>query len=134
MKSIDFPGAYLKIGEGQDQYHTVHAMPLHNEEGEVLCMYKLSDEERAEIARTGIIYYSRWTFNNQTVCKQCLQITPTGFQPFLISAVPFRFKSQLDFDGQLVEVECELREDGVHIPGYTRTPEGKYIKDYSDGK
>lgn len=129
MKSIDFKGAYMKIGAGQEEYNVIHAMPLDNPQGEVLAVYKLSDEERAKVAETGIIYYSRLTFGNQTVCKHCQKITPVGFQPFLMSIEPLKFNVKLSYEnGEVIEVEAELREDGVHIPGYTKTPEGKYVK------
>lgn len=129
MKSIDFPGAFLKIGEGQDEYHTIHAMPLDGPEGEVIAMYELTDEEVQQIVKTKKIFYSRWTFHNQSVCRHCNQITPTGFQPFRMSTEPIQFKAKLTFEGGDVrEVDAEVGPDGVNVHGYTKTPEGKYIK------
>lgn len=131
MKSINFDGAYLKIGEGQDeyQYHTIHAMPIDGPEGEIIAIYELSPEELKQIAETGRIIYSRWTFHNQATCQHCQKITPVGFQPFRMSIEPIAFKSKLSYEGgAVVEVDMFVRHDGVHIPGYKKTPEGKFIK------
>lgn len=54
MKSIDFPGAYLKIGQGQDEYHVIHAMPINNEQGEIIAMYELTDEEIEAIVQNNV--------------------------------------------------------------------------------
>ena len=136
MKSIDFPGAYMKIGEGQDQYHTIHAMPLDGEEGEVVCIYELTDEEVEAIVKNRKLFYSRLTFHNQTMCKHCMKITPTGFQPMLISATPLKMPVKLSYeDGQILEVMATLDVDGMTIEGYTKTPEGKFIKnDVQEGQ
>lgn len=129
MKSIDFPGAYLKIGEGQDQYNTVHAMPIDGNEGQIFAIYRLSDEEVERIVKSKTLYYSRLTFHNQAECRHCNKITPTGFQPFLITTEPPKINVKLVYDeGQVTEVEAEIREGGVHIPGYIKTMEGKYVK------
>lgn len=79
MKSLDFPGAILKIGATQtDIYNVIHAYPLDGPEKEVIAIFELSDEERAEVAQTGKIYYSRLTFG-------------ALFQPMKISAYPIEF-------------------------------------------
>jgi hypothetical protein len=64
MKSIEFPGATLKIGKDQPEYNTLHAMPIGGPQGEVICCFELSDEEISDIVKNKRIYYSRWTFNN----------------------------------------------------------------------
>lgn len=119
MKSIDFPGAYLKIGEGQEQYDTIHALPVDGEEGEVISVFELTDEEVAEIVRTKKLFYSRLTF------KQ-------SFQPFRMSAFPIPIKVKLLFSGEdeseLKSLDAFVCETGVEIPGHTKTPEGKYVK------
>lgn len=132
MKSIDYPGAFLKIGGSQEEYHTVHAMPLDGQEGEVVAIYELTEQEIAEIVKTKRIIYSRLTFGNQAVCKHCNQITPVGFQPFSMSAFPVPFKAKLDFSGELREVDAFIATDGVQIPGYSKTPEGKFVKNDPD--
>lgn len=116
MKSINFPGAYMKIGEGQEQYHTIHAMPIDGPEGEVVAIYELSPEELKQVNETGRIIYSRLTFGN-------------GFQPFRISTEPIPFKAKLTYsNGDKIEVDAFVHHDGVRIPGYSKTENGQYIK------
>lgn len=129
MKSIDFPGAYLKIGEGQSEYHTIHAMPIEGPEGEVICVYQLTEEEIRQIVETKTLFYSRWTFGNVCQCKKCGSTVPVGFQPMRIQTDPPHIKVKLSYpDGSLVEVDGELRPDGVHVPGYQKTASGQYVK------
>jgi hypothetical protein len=129
MKSIDFPGAYLKIGDGQEEYHTVHAMPIDGPEGEVIAIYQLTEEEVRQIVETKTLFYSRFTFHNQTACRHCNQITPTGFQPFRMSTEPIPFKAKLTFgNGDVKEVDAFVHHDGVRIPGYKKTPEGQFVE------
>lgn len=129
MKSIDFPGAIMKIGEGQEQYHTIHALPCENDEGEIIAIYELTDEEIEQIVKTRRIIYSRLTFHNQVTCRHCNRITPTGFQPFRISTEPISIATKLVFEDKVEEVEALVGTEGVIIPGYSKTPDGKYIKD-----
>lgn len=86
MKSIDFPGATLKIGKNQeDIYNVIHALPVGGPEGEIIACFELTDEEIEEIRRTKKLYYSRWTFGGVCKCQKCGTINPVGFQPMRIS-------------------------------------------------
>jgi hypothetical protein len=81
MKSIDFPGATLKIGKNQtDVYNVLHAMPVPGPEGEIIVCFELSEEELKTIIETRKIYYSRLTFGNN--CMVCGQFH--GFAPMKI--------------------------------------------------
>lgn len=119
MKSIDFPGAFLKIGAAQDEYNTVHALPVEGSpEGEVIAIYELTDEEIQQIVHTKKLFYSRWTFGHK-------------FQPFRISTTPIQFNARLIFEGngiEPVDVVAEVGPDGVQIQGYEKTEDGRFVK------
>ena len=112
MKSIDFPGATLKIGGNQtDIYNVIHAYPLNDGRGEVLAIYELTEEEAERIFQTRKIYYSRLTFGNK-------------FQPMRISAEPIEVNIQFnDHDGKLLpEIHSgKLTDNGMEIVGFKRT-------------
>jgi hypothetical protein len=106
MKSLDFPGATLKIGANQtDIYNVIHAYPLDGEEKEIIAIYELSEEERAEVAKTGRIYYSRLTFG-------------APFQPMRFSATPIEIN--IRFKGEEIPENhiAGVTEHGIVIPGY----------------
>lgn len=86
MKSIDFPGATLKIGANQtDIYNVIHAMPVGGPEGEIIACFELTDDEIEEIVSTKKIYYHRWTFNGLSPCLKCGTINRVGFSPMRIT-------------------------------------------------
>lgn len=120
----------MKIGAGQEEYTTIHAMPIDGREGEVIAMFRLTEEEIRQIVETKTIFYSRLTFHNVVQCEHCNTPTKVGFQPMRMTTEPPKIKVKLIFDsGEPTEVDGEVRHDGVHVFGYTKTPEGKYVKD-----
>lgn len=60
MKSLNFKGATLKIGGTQQEYNTLHAIPMPT--GEVHIIFELTEEELAEITRTRKLVYTQLTF------------------------------------------------------------------------
>ena len=86
MKSIDFPGATLKIGANQkDTYNVIHAIPVGGPEGAIIACFELTDDEVAEVVKTKRIYYHRWTFNGIAPCVRCGTINRIGFNPMRLS-------------------------------------------------
>lgn len=81
MQSIDFPGATLRIGEGQPEYSVLKALSLPGPEGELIMCFELTDEELEEIKKTKRIYYHRLTFGQ--TCHHCGK--KNGFQPMKIT-------------------------------------------------
>lgn len=72
MKSIPFEGCDLVIGESQEEYQNLHAkivnIPI-EEEGARVCpgvtfCFRLTEEEIAEIVKTGVIWHTVMTFGN----------------------------------------------------------------------
>jgi hypothetical protein len=87
MKSIDFPGATLKIGASQtDIYNVLHAMLIPSAEGEMIMCFELTDEELEIISKTKRIYYHRLTFGNLSHCEKCGHLQQNGFQPMRLAA------------------------------------------------
>lgn len=81
MKSIDFPGATLKIGKDQeDTYNVIHAMPVPGPHGEIIACFELDANEIEMINQSRKIFYSRWTFAQ--TCNKCG--TKQGFAPMRI--------------------------------------------------
>lgn len=80
MESIKFDGCNVAVAEGQEEYQTLHAkageVPLDDKggtcEGLTFCM-KLSPEELAEIARTGVLWHTVLTFG-QPLQPQCMSV------------------------------------------------------------
>lgn len=130
MKSIDFPGAVLKIGANQtDIYSVIHAQPLDGPTGEVVAIYELSDEEIETIVKTKKIYYSRLTFGGKTTCEHCGQQTSSGFQPMRLQVEPVEINVTMNDDnGNAVgdPVTAFITADGLDIPGFERLADGKY--------
>lgn len=62
MRSVNFPGANVKIGEGQPEYNVIHAMIGDQEVGELICCFEFTDEEIQQIILSKRVYYSRLTF------------------------------------------------------------------------
>lgn len=111
MTSIDFPGATLKIGGNQtDIYNVIHAYPIGGPEKEIFAIYELDEQERAEVAKTGRIFYSRLTFG-------------ANFQPMRLSAYPMEINVQFnDENGELLPEQHigGITEHGLVVPGYER--------------
>jgi Zn ribbon nucleic-acid-binding protein len=90
MQSIDFPGAVFKIGAGQDQYNTLHAMPVGTgEEDEVVMVFELTDEEVEQIRKTKKLFYHRLRFSRLTP-ERIEEMTKTMYNPFQ----PFRISTE----------------------------------------
>lgn len=117
MKSIDFPGASLKIGGNQtDIYNVIHAYPLNDNRGEVLAIYELTEEEAEKIFQTRKIFYSRLTFGN-------------NFQPMRISSEPIEVNIQFnDQNGKLMpEVHIgKVTDNGMEIAGFKRIGDDQF--------
>lgn len=62
MKSINFPGANVKIGPDQPEYNTLHAMEGDKDVGELIMCFELTDQEIEQLVLTKRLYYSRLTF------------------------------------------------------------------------
>lgn len=63
MKSIDFPEVTNKIAEHQKEYNTLFAQWQPKEQSINVC-FELTEEEIAEIQKTGKIWYKQLTFKN----------------------------------------------------------------------
>lgn len=130
MNSIDFPGATLKIGANQtDIYNVIHAYPLDGPQGEVIAIFELSEEEAELVAKTRKIYYSRLTFNGQCQCEHCGKTARSGFQPMRLQSTPVEISVTMNDDNgnQVGEpVGAFITADGLEIPGFNKTEEGKY--------
>lgn len=116
MKSIDFPGATLKIGANQtDIYNVIHAYPLEGQEGEVIAIYELTDEEAEQIAKNKKIYYSRLTFGGK-------------FQPMRLQAEPVAINVKMNYeDGSpMGEFIAYITSNGIEIPGFKKNDNGSY--------
>lgn len=65
MKPIQFKEQNIIYAEHQDQYQSI---PAHKVEGEptgaVICCWQLTEEERKQVAKTGLIWHSTMTFNS----------------------------------------------------------------------
>lgn len=65
MEPIKFPEVNITFGENQKGVMPVPAYaeqdPRLNPHGEVISAWQLSDEEKAIIAETGIVYLAQWT-------------------------------------------------------------------------
>ena len=106
MKSIDFKGAFAKIGANQqDLYNVIHAYPLAGPEGEMIACYELTDEELEKLIKTKRIYYSRLTFGQP-------------FQPMRIQVDPVEINVNLIFNGETKQVIGLISDQGLTIPGY----------------
>lgn len=62
MELRAFPGHNVVIAKDQPDYLPMPALAIANPEREVICCWQLSDEERAKVAETGVIWHSVWTF------------------------------------------------------------------------
>lgn len=78
----------IKIAENQDEYETLPAI-VNVEEQSVLFRFQLSDEEKAQIAETGDLYVTLWTFGEpmqpiliQTVCPKLALPEENKYQKF----------------------------------------------------
>lgn len=65
MNAITFEGVNVQLGEGQEQYQT---LPCHYDpqlEGKpMIACFQLNEEELAEVAATGCIWNTQFTFGN----------------------------------------------------------------------
>lgn len=132
MKSLEFPGATIKIGAGQtDIYNVIHAYPLNDDRGEVMAIYELTPVEVAQIMESGKIYYSRLTFGSKCTCHNCGEVIPTGFQPMRISTEPIEIVVQMNGpDGNLMpeKYQAFVTDKGVQVIGWDRQEDGSYKK------
>ena len=81
MKAIDFPEANHKFGEHQEEFETIPVLvvPRH---GTILYCFELTEEDKAEIAKTGVIWFSQMTQN-----QPMQPIFPTAFKDQVISQI-----------------------------------------------
>lgn len=63
MKSVDFPGCNVQLGKGQEEYFTLPAMHMQDEEGTIYTCWELSDEELEQVKKTKRVYVRNLTFN-----------------------------------------------------------------------
>lgn len=61
MKAVEFDEVNLRIAEEQEEYQTLPAH-VNPKEGSITCCFELSDEEKAEIAKTGKVWLKVYTF------------------------------------------------------------------------
>ena len=65
MKPIEFKEQNIIYAENQDEYQS---MPAHRVDGDpsgtVICCWQLTEEERKQVAETGLLWCSTMTFNS----------------------------------------------------------------------
>lgn len=62
MELISFPEETHVIAKNQPQYKPLPAHQVKNEEGEIICCWKLSMKERIKLLFSGLIWHSIYTF------------------------------------------------------------------------
>lgn len=62
MKPIEFEGQNAVYAKDQPEYIPLPVCKLDGKEGEVISCWELTEEEKAEVARTGRLWLSVWTF------------------------------------------------------------------------
>jgi hypothetical protein len=94
MTPIDFPGACLRIGEGQPEYQVLPAVPgLHN--GEIITCWRPAFWERVKLLFTGRVWLHQLTFGQP-------------LQPVILSCHKLFV---LDTSGRTVEARTDLQTD-----------------------
>lgn len=63
MNPIDFEHANITFAKDQPEYKPLPALRLDGDEGQVITCWQLSDEEKAKVMETGLIWLNQWTFN-----------------------------------------------------------------------
>lgn len=74
MDAINFKEVNVRLGEGQEQYNTLPAY-WNKSEGSMTFGFKLTEEELAEVNRTGTIWIKQLTFGRplQPIGGSCLK-------------------------------------------------------------
>lgn len=72
MIPVRFPEANLVLAAGQDEYEPISCYRFGDEQGRIVCCFRLSDAELEEIARTRTLWVQQLTFDR-------------GFQPIGLS-------------------------------------------------
>lgn len=79
MRSRKFKEANLAIGEGQEEYNTLHAKASQiDPEGKVTFCMELSEDEKAQVAKDGRIWVTMLTFKNPLMPILMQTETPEG--------------------------------------------------------
>ena len=72
MKPINFGESNVIYAKDQPEYRQLPALKFENDEGTMVCCYKLSIKERIKLLFTGKLWMSMMTFN-----KPLMPIYPT---------------------------------------------------------
>jgi len=79
MQLIEFPEQSVVIAKDQPEYLPLPAYQFHDEQGRIVCCWKLSWRERLQVAFSGILWHQILTFNKPlqpqllTTNKPCME-------------------------------------------------------------
>ena len=76
MKPIEFPGCNIVYGANQEGVNPLPCHKAKDNEGTATFCFELTEEEKAEILRTGKLWLQVWTFD-----RPLEPLLPLAFEP-----------------------------------------------------